>query len=106
MAAATANPIQYTGGSSTPRAPPNTQASWSTVSERPNAEARDRSGRSRWITASRLTFANALNPLAELLLLRIGELADVGEDHDGEGAAEQLVDRAATHLRDRIERAL
>ena len=47
-------------GSSTPSAPPNTQASCSTVSERPNADARDSSGRSRWITASRQTLASAL----------------------------------------------
>ena len=59
--ATTQNPIQNVlCGSSTPSAPPNTQASCSTVSERPNAEARDSSGRSRWITASRHTLASAL----------------------------------------------
>ena len=59
--ATTVNPIQNVScGSSTPSAPPVTQASCSTVSERPNAEARDSSGRSRWITASRLTLASAL----------------------------------------------
>src|SRR6266498_696852 len=56
----TRNPTQNVAGSSTPSAPPNTHASCSTVSERPNADARDSSGKSSWITASRLFLASAL----------------------------------------------
>ena len=44
--------------------PPDTQASCSTVSERPNAEARERSGRSRCTTASSATLASALHVAA------------------------------------------
>ena len=40
--------------------PPTHHASCSTVSDRPNADARDSSGRSSWITASRLILASAL----------------------------------------------
>jgi hypothetical protein len=55
-----AKPTQYVGGISTPSAPPITQAVCSTVSDLPNAEARDASGTLRWITASRHTLATAL----------------------------------------------
>src|SRR5690606_36912693 len=48
------------GGSSRPIAPPKHQAICSTVSDRPNADARDSSGRSCWMTASRLILASAL----------------------------------------------
>ena len=72
-------------GSSTPSAPPDTQASCSTVSERPNAEARDSSGRSRWTTASRPTLASALQVAADSA--DDGGRADAGQDAAAAAAA-------------------
>ena len=46
----------------TPIAPPSTHANCSTDSERPNADARDSSGRSSCSEASRDAFAIALDP--------------------------------------------
>src|SRR5918997_435215 len=59
-AAATVNPSQPVGGSAMPSAPPTTQDSCSTVSERANAEARRLSGTSRWMIASSATLPSAL----------------------------------------------
>ena len=58
------NPIHRVGGSSTPSEAPKTHDSCSTVSDRPNAEARDSSGRSSWMDESRHTFPIALVPEA------------------------------------------
>jgi hypothetical protein len=54
------NPTHSSVYTSTPRAPPITQASCSTDSERPNAEARDSSGRSSCSEASNDALAIAL----------------------------------------------
>ena len=59
-AATTVNPMVKSGGSSTPRAPPNTHASCSAVSERPNAEERAASGMSVWMEESSATLPSAL----------------------------------------------
>ena len=53
-------PSQPIVGSAMPSAPPNTQASCSSVSDRANAEARSDSGTSRWTIASRATLPSPL----------------------------------------------
>ena len=68
-----ANPSTGSSGRVMPMAPPTTQNAWRMVSDHENTRARTWSSTSRWMSASRLSFASWPNsPVASPSSTKVG----------------------------------